>query len=262
MGDDLHLYRYGTAGPLDVLAIHGMAGHGQRWKTLAERHLAEYTVGAPDLIGHGRSTWSAPWTLDANVSALTVLLEKEADKPVVVIGHSFGGMIALYLAAARPDLVDSLVLLDPAVSLDGRWMHEIAEAMLSSPDYADRSEARAEKASGAWADVPPEELDQDLDAHLVAWPNGRVGWHICLPAMMAYWSELTRDIALPANRTRTTLIRAIRTNPPYINNALLARLSDHLGNNLTVLDFDCEHMVAHAKPGETASVIREHLKRR
>lgn len=262
VGDDLHLYRYGTAGPLDVLAIHGMAGHGQRWKTLAEQHLPDYAVGAPDLIGHGHSTWSAPWTLDANVEALSALLENEAGKPVVVVGHSFGGMIALYLAAARPDLVGSLVLLDPAVSLDGRWMREIAEAMLNSPDYADRAEARTEKVTGSWADVPSDELDRDLDTHLVDWPHGRVGWRICLPAMMAYWSELTRDIALPAKQTRTTVIRATRTSPPYISNQLLARLTDQLGSDFTVLDFDCEHMVAHAKPAETAAVIREHLRRR
>lgn len=262
VGDDLHLYRYGSDGPLDVLAIHGMAGHGQRWRTLAEHHLPEYSFGAPDLIGHGRSTWAAPWTLDANVSALAALLERESDKPVVVVGHSFGGMIALYLAAARPDLVESLVLLDPAVTLDGAWMREIAEAMLKSPDYADPNEARIEKATGAWSDVPPEELDRDLAEHLVDWPNGRVGWRICLPAMMSYWSELTRDIALPAKGTRTTILRATRTHPPYISHELLSTLTDQLGTEFTVQDLDCEHMVAHAKPRETAAVVREHLRLR
>ena len=65
--------------------------------------------------------------------------------PVVVVGHSFGGAVALDLAAARPDLVAGLVLLDPAVGLDGGWMREIADEMFASPDYTDRAEARAEK---------------------------------------------------------------------------------------------------------------------
>ena len=38
-------------------------------------------------------------------------------QPVVVVGHSFGGALALNLAAARPDLITALVLLDPAVAL-------------------------------------------------------------------------------------------------------------------------------------------------
>ncbi|MGV0802440.1 alpha/beta fold hydrolase, partial [Mycolicibacterium elephantis] len=122
-----------------------------RWQTLAVRHLTEFAVAAPDLIGHGRSSWAAPWTLEANVDALSALIA--ADAPVVVVGHSFGGALALNLAAARPDLVAALVLLDPAVGLDGEWMRDIAEDMLASPDYTDRAEARAEKANGSWGEV-------------------------------------------------------------------------------------------------------------
>ena len=61
---------------------------------------------------------------------------------MVVVGHSFGGAVALNLAAARPDLVAALVLLDPAVGLDGGWMRDIADDMFASPDYTDREEAR------------------------------------------------------------------------------------------------------------------------
>ena len=66
----------------------------------------------------------------------------------MVVGHSFGCAIALKLAAARPDLVASLVLLDPAVGLDGAWMANIADDMMASPYYLDRDEARNEKAHG------------------------------------------------------------------------------------------------------------------
>lgn len=253
------MYRYGPSGPLRLLAIHGLTGHGQRWQTLATEHLSEFAVAAPDLLGHGRSSWAAPWTLEANVSALTGLLEAEADGPVVVTGHSFGGAVAMQLAATRPDLVAGMVLLDPAIGLAGEWMREIADAMLDSPDYPDRDEARTEKATGAWADVEPAELDRDLDEHLVTLPNGRYGWRICLPAMMSYWSELARDIMLPPSGIPTTLVRATRTDPPYVSTELLDGLSQRLGADFTLVDFDCHHMVAQAKPAETAEVIRRHL---
>src|SRR6185437_15511916 len=154
-----------------------------------------------DLIGHGRSSWVAPWSIDANVGALAGLLDAEADGPVVVVGHSFGGAVALNLAAARPDLVSALVLLDPAVGLDGRWMREIADEMFGSPDYADREEAEAEKLNGSWGEVDREELDRELDEHLVDLPNGRVGWRLSVPAVLSYWSELTRPAVVPRDGT-------------------------------------------------------------
>lgn len=261
MTHDLHLHRYGPPGPVRVLALHGLTGHGRRWRTLATRHLPEIALAAPDLLGHGRSSWSAPWTFDANVAALATLIENEADGPVLVVGHSFGGAVGLHLAAACPDLVSGLLLLDPAIGLDGQWMREIADAMLASPDYTDRDEARTEKFTGVWADVALEELDDDLDEHLIALPNGRYGWRISVPAMMSYWSELARDIVLPRNGTPTTLVRAQWTSPPYISEELIEGLSGRLGADFTMVDLPCQHMVAQAKPAETAALIRDMLGR-
>jgi lipase len=149
-----------------------------------------------------------------------------------------------------------LVLLDPAVGLDGGRMREIADQMLASPDYPDRAEARAEKVDGSWGDVDVSEVERELDEHLTSLPNGRMSWRISIPAMMSFWSELARPVAVPAPGTPTTLVRGARTEPPYVSDELLARLRDRLGSDFTVLDFDCDHMVAQAKPAETAALIR------
>ena len=255
----LHLNRYGPPGPAKVLLIHGLTGHGSRWHTLASRHLSEIAVLAPDLIGHGRSSWAAPWTIDANVAALARLIEAEAAGPVVVVGHSFGGAIALHLAAARPELVSGLVLLDPAIGLDGDRMRAVAEAMMASPDYPDAAEARAEKVNAAWADVPAEFIDDELTEHLVESPDGRYRWRICVPAMMSYWSELARPIVLPHNRIPTTVLKGARSDPPYVGKALINGLSERLGPDFRLLELDCRHMVPLAKPAETAAAIRDML---
>jgi lipase len=260
--DVLNVHRYGPTRPTEILAVHGLTGHGRRWQSLVTRHLPEFAVAAPDLLGHGRSSWAAPWTLEANVAVLAALLEQEARPPVLVVGHSFGGAVALKLAAARPDLVASLVLLDPAVGLDGAWMANIADDMLASPYYLDREEAHADKASGSWGEVDAAELEAELDEHLVELPDGRYGWRISIPAMMSYWSELAREIVLPSNGTPTTLVRATRTDPPYVSDELVSALDARLGSEFTQVDFDCDHMVAQARPAETAAVIRERLEQR
>jgi len=241
-----------------MLAVHGLTGHGQRWQHLAD-YVPEITIAAPDLVGHGRSSWAAPWTIDANVAAFAALLDEQATTPVLVVGHSFGGALAMHLAAARPDQVSALLLLDPAVGLDGTWTRDIADAMLSSPDYPDPAEAREEKAAGSWADVDPAVLDVDLDEHLVKLPNGRYGWRVSLPATMSYWSELARDIVLPPAGTPTTLVRAAWNSPPYVNDRLIAGLQERLGSDFELLDFECGHMVPHAKPTEVAALIRKLL---
>ena len=255
----LHVHRYGPSGPVRLLAIHGLTGHGRRWQPLATQHLPEITVAAPDLIGHGFSSWAAPWTIDANVAALAALLERQGDGPVVIVGHSFGGAVALHLAAAHPDRVAALVLLDPAIGLNGAWMREIADAMLASPDYPDAAEARADKVSGSWADVDPAVLDAELDEHLVALPNGRYGWRVSMPAMMSYWSELAREIVLPPSGIGTTLVRPAWTSPPYVTEQLIDGLRERLGPDFRLVSFDCDHMVAESRPAEVAALIRERI---
>ena len=255
---ELHVHRYGPAGPVRMLAIHGLTGYGGRWRHLAG-YLPEIAIAAPDLLGHGRSSWAAPWTFDANVSALAALLDDEADAPVLVVGHSFGGALALHLAAARADRVAALLLLDPAAGLDGGWMRDIADGMFSSPDYPDAEEARMEKTAGSWADVDPALLDNEIDEHLVELPNGRLRWRVSMPAMMSYWSELARDIVLPPAGMTTTLVRAKQTSPPYVSDQLIAGLQERLGADFQLLDFDCNHMVPHAKPNEVAALVRSQL---
>ncbi|MEM6108490.1 alpha/beta hydrolase [Mycobacterium sp. 050272] len=258
MTTDLHVHRIGPAGPVQMLALHGLTGHGQRWQQLGD-HLPEITIAAPDLIGHGRSSWAAPWTIDANVAALAALLDEAAETPVLVVGHSFGGGLAMNLAANRPDLVSGLLLLDPAVGLDGDWTRQIAEAMFSSPDYPDPAEARQEKATGSWADVDPDVLDAELEEHLVQLPSGRYGWRVSVPAMMSYWSELARPAVLPPAGTPTTLVRAAWTSPPYVTEQLVTGLRERLGTDFELLTYECNHMVPGAKPAEVAALIRKQL---
>jgi lipase len=242
-----------------LLALHGLTGHGKRWEPLVTRHLPEIAVAAPDLIGHGRSSWDAPWTIEANVAALAELLEQQADSPVVIVAHSFGCALATHLAAVRPDRIAALVLLDPAMGLDGRWTREIADAMLGSPDYTDPDEARAAKTDGSWAAVDPAVVDDELAEHLVVLPNGRYGWRISLPAMMSYWSELAREIVLPPKGIATTVVRAAWTSPPYVTDALTSRLRERLEADFRLATFECDHMVAETKPAEVAVLIRERM---
>lgn len=98
-------HRWGGGGPL---MIHCALAHGGVLAPLAEE-LGGAT--ALDLPGHGKSP---PWddTRDYHAQAVewaTALMEA----PGPVLGHSFGGTVALRLAVERPDLVTRLTLVEP-----------------------------------------------------------------------------------------------------------------------------------------------------
>jgi pimeloyl-ACP methyl ester carboxylesterase len=96
--------RYGSP-PARVVALHGW----RRSHTDFEAVLPGLDAVAPDLPGFGQA--AAPpeaWGAAAYAEALVPVCEE--GPPVVLLGHSFGGKVALMVAAARPDLVRALVL--------------------------------------------------------------------------------------------------------------------------------------------------------
>ncbi|WP_067817672.1 alpha/beta fold hydrolase [Nocardia inohanensis] len=258
---DLHIHRFGpSTGPV-VLALHGLTGHGQRWRALADEYLSDLRIIAPDLRGHGRSPGVPPWDFETLADDLAELVKSETSEPVVVLGHSFGAATGVHLAHRHPELVRALALLDPAIGLEPEFMLHIANSMLEHPDYADVEQARFDKLETAWADVAPELLDAELAEHLVPTPGGRVGWRLSLPAITAYWGQLAREFVLPPRHLPTLLVQAMKVDPPFVTPAFRSALTAHLGDNLTVREFDCDHMVAQSRPADTAAVFRELLTR-
>jgi len=97
-----------------LVLIHGFGDHLMTWRAVFDRLAVDYRVLAFDLPGFGASEKpSARYTLDAMTDRVRGLLG-EIDGPVVLVGHSMGGEIALATALALPDQVRALVLIAPA----------------------------------------------------------------------------------------------------------------------------------------------------
>ncbi|MGY6499307.1 MAG: alpha/beta fold hydrolase [Acidimicrobiales bacterium] len=102
--------RTGGTGPA-VLLIHGMAGSSRTWRETSDRLVADHTVIAPDLLGHGESAKPmGDYSLGAYASGLRDLLGVLGVDRVTVVGHSLGGGVAMQLAYQHPELVERLVL--------------------------------------------------------------------------------------------------------------------------------------------------------
>lgn len=85
-------------GPLVVL-LHGLGHTGEVWRPLAGALAPAVSWVIVDLPGHGRSPWTGQYSVTAVTAAVARQLPRR--RPAVVVGHSFGGVVALALAATN-----------------------------------------------------------------------------------------------------------------------------------------------------------------
>ncbi|GDY30039.1 alpha/beta fold hydrolase [Gandjariella thermophila] len=97
--------------------VHGLGGSSTNWTDLAGLLSGHARGLAPDLPGFGRSEPpdGYDYSLPSHAGTLARFIEGLHRGPVHLFGNSFGGAIALVLAAHRPELVRSLTLISPAV---------------------------------------------------------------------------------------------------------------------------------------------------
>lgn len=108
-GHDLRYFRAGE-GPV-LLLVHGMAGSAATWKHVMPRLARDYTVLAPDLLGHGQSAKPrTDYSLGAHAATMRDFLVAVGIEKATVIGQSLGGGIAMQMAYQHPDRVERLVL--------------------------------------------------------------------------------------------------------------------------------------------------------
>lgn len=96
-----------------VLLLHGVPETSSVWRDLAPALAHDRRVLAPDLPGLGGSAYAGPYDVPSLVSQLSALIEAEVPRGRVdVVGHDWGGSLALGLAGARPDLVRRLCVVN------------------------------------------------------------------------------------------------------------------------------------------------------
>ena len=134
--------REGDAAPT-IFLLHGLGASAAFWRPVAEelQTLGIATV-SPNLLGFGGSIRvGTHFHLDDQAAAVIRLIVSRGQSSVLLVGHSFGAAVAARVALDRPDLISSLVLVQPAVFADaaaarkriGRRNWLAAKAMNGSP---------------------------------------------------------------------------------------------------------------------------------
>ena len=100
-----------------VVFIHGTGANADIWGDLLGKLADRYRVIAYDRRGFSRSRSARLPDWQEHYSDATMLLQRLRARPAVLVGWSSGGPIALEVARRHPELVRSLVLLEPAMPL-------------------------------------------------------------------------------------------------------------------------------------------------
>jgi len=96
--------------PHDIVLLHGQPGLGAEWRQVLEGLPAQVRAATPDRPGYGASRIPAGG-LDVNTAAVLADLDNRGVERAVLVGHSYGGGVALNVAATAPDRVEALILL-------------------------------------------------------------------------------------------------------------------------------------------------------
>lgn len=99
-----------------VIALHCSGAGAAQWRRLAETLGERYDFVAPEHYG---SESAGPWPGEhaftlADEAARTIALIDRTDRPIHLVGHSYGGGLALHVALARPHRIASLALYEPS----------------------------------------------------------------------------------------------------------------------------------------------------
>jgi lipase len=247
---------WGDEGSPPLVCLHGVTSHARHLGKLAERLADRFHVVSLDLRGHAGSTWEPPWNIEQHVADV---LEAAPAGKAAWLGHSFGGRIAYEAAAAAPDRVERLVLLDPAIRIPPHVALAAAENARRERSYVSFAEGIDRRYEESVLTTAPRDLVADeLRLHLLEDDDGRWRYRYCQSAVVAAYGEMSREPpAFERVRIPTLLVLGETSYLPYDD--LLDAHEAALGDLLEVARIPAGHTVLWDALDETVAAVERFL---
>jgi pimeloyl-ACP methyl ester carboxylesterase len=248
-----------------VVCLHSSAASSAQWRALMDQLGGHFHVLAADLYGSGRSpAWPhRVLSLDDEVALLEPVFASAGDR-FHLIGHSYGGAVALKAALVHPERIESLVLIEPVLfallfaedpeqpaAREIATLRDATVAALAQGDPARAAETFVDYwgRRGVWAGIP--------DGRRAAIANSMAKltaeWHALFsePTPLAAFATLTVD---------TTLI--VGAESPASSKSVARLLARTLPRVTSVELTGLGHMAPVTHPDAVNAVIATHLGRR
>jgi lipase len=254
----LHLHQWGDPEAPPVVCLHGVTGHGERFRRLAEERWTSAHVIAPDLRGHGRSDCDPPWTIPTHLADLDETTAALGIEQADWVGHSWGGRLVLELAAAHPERVRRAVLLDPAIQpLPGPSLY-LAETELNGGTFSSAEEIVQQRLASSQL-TQREDVERDIEQHFDVLPDGSVRRRTCQPAVVSIYGEIVTPPPPPGTLRGIPTLLVYAPDFGLVREEQVAAYLNTLCDGLEVLAVPGMHMVMWDAFDETAAAVARFL---
>ena len=257
-------YRLWGSGKEAIVLLHSGGSSSAQWEKIADALPAEFSIIAPDLIGFGDTD---PWPV---TDALTHDLQSDLTAAIIgtagynwvhVVGHSYGGGTAIRLAVRHPELVRSLVLIEPIITSLLRESNDplyekamqIGRTFVQSvkdgaPERGWEVFIDSRNGNGTWARMSERskgrflsQSQQTREGFISNW-NNKTTLSECR-AIKFPTTIVCSEFAIPEDRRLTEILRGAISGSRYVTIA------------------EAGHMAPLTHPGAVAENIKRHLTR-
>jgi len=249
-------YVHRPGGDHPIVLIHGYADSWYSFKGLMDFLPHNFSVFAPTLLGHGRSSKPRKaYSIESYAADVLHFMRSMGVEQASVVGHSMGSFVAQCMALRHPQRVSTLVLIGSAVTADNPVLRTVYQETLAFQDTVPPSFVRTFQGGTCVGPVDPamsmDEIINEsslLPAHV---------WSSALKGLIEYRSSDFDSQALRSLRTRTFVLGGCMDE--IFIEAAQNELAAALPNSQIWLDVLCGHCPNWEKPERTARQIAEFI---
>jgi pimeloyl-ACP methyl ester carboxylesterase len=262
----VHVLDWGGVRRPPVVCLHGGGQTAYMWEDLGAALGDAFHVVAPDLPGHGDTDPIDPMDRHALAASVVPLLDHLGLDRVALVGASLGGVVSITLAAAHPERVAAIALVDIGHRLEEAGVQRIIDFMRAHESFASLEEAAASirEYLPHRTDVTPQRLTRNLRQR----PDGRWVWkHVYGRVMRSpegeerarNWQGLLEGVEDDARRLACPVLVLRGAASDVLSSEAAEEMADLVPDGRLETVEHAGHLAAGDNPHSTVSLVRDFL---
>ena len=241
-----------------IIILHGLLGSSQNWISTAKKLCLTRDVYALDLRNHGKSPHADSMEVSDTAQDVIEFINSQSIPSAILLGHSRGGKIAMYLACHCPLLVENLIIVDIAPKKYSLHHEDAFKAMNSMP----LGNIKSRKEAGLFLEplIKDAPLRQFLITNLIFKSNETPYWQINLSALtnnQELMTECSMQQGMDSFGKKTLFIKGGKSN--YITNTDFSAIQGFFPNSSLQTINDSGHNPHVETQGKFLQIVNEFI---
>jgi len=245
----LNYREIGTGQPLIIL--HGLFGSSDNWQTQAKKFAVYFRVILVDLRNHGHSNWNDDSSYEAMANDVIELMQDLNIHKTILLGHSMGGKVAMFLSQDQPSLVSKLIIADMGNKKYQPHHQHILEGIRAVK--LDNVSTRGEADFELGKHIESEGVKQFLLKNLYWKEKGKLAWRMNVDVLESSMELILAAIPEKEVFTPTLFIRGELSN--YILDEDIPEIENLFPDSQYITIPNAGHWVHAEKPNEFVDAV-------